>query len=216
LRIGCDLDGCLANFTKAYAKALIEGTGKNYLPPTWETDPNFPQTWNWHWDAGYDKGLCAKIWVEVVEGKGFWQNLEPLDGAEASLKQLNRLAKQGHDVYFITHRSGVKAKQQTELWLQEYGMETPTVLLTGRKLPAAISLGLEFFIDDKLETVLEMAASYQHSVPPPHIFLKDAPYNRAGRPETLEVATSVEDALRKVGLWWDPRRGRPPIIKEIV
>lgn len=215
MKLGIDIDGCLANFTHAFGDLLISTTGENKLPDNWRTSENFPATWNWHYDAGYTPDQVHRVWVGMVEGGGkFWRDLPALPTAEATIKQLDRLSKAGHEVYFLTHRSGKKAKQQTENWLIDHGMTMPTVLLTGNKLPVMVSLELDFFIDDKLATVNEIYRHYSDPNAPkpansPVILLKDAPYNWRGRVQGLRSVHTVEEGLREIGLWSDVKRGRP-------
>lgn len=210
MKLAIDLDGCLANFTHAFGDLLIEHTDENLLGERWKEDPAFPSTWNWHLAAGYTDAQSERAWRHVTTSDKFWLTLKPLDGAVGSLKQLNRLSKYGHDVYFITHRVGRKAKWQTEEWLETHGMEHPTVILSGNKVPILAGIDADFFIDDKLQTVTDAVAQFGGGMT---VMLKDAPYNREGRPDGLIAVPSVEDALKHLELWQDPKRGRPKTLE---
>lgn len=118
--------------------------------------------------------------------------------AVATVKRLEQLSRAGHDVYYITNRMGQQAKYQTELWLYNAGMNYPTVLMAANKLPIIESLGLDFYIDDKPETVYELA-----EVPGlvKSLYMKDAGYNRAFTQLKFNRVSSVKEALHKEGLW---------------
>jgi uncharacterized HAD superfamily protein len=206
MRLGIDIDGCLANFNEAFGDALIKTTGRDLLPDGWKTNSEFPTTWNWDLAAGYTPEESKRTWEqEIISSSSFWASLPPYPDTAATLKQLNRLSKR-HDVYFLTHRMGKNCKQQTEEWLAKHGMDRPTVIISGQKLPIIVSLGLNFFIDDKLQTVNEI---FRAEVPELALFLKNAPWNQVGREKGLKSILSVEAALREVGLWSDVKRGRP-------
>src|SRR5258706_7339654 len=83
------------------------------------------------------------------------------------------MANLGHEVYFITNRMGIRAKHQTEIWLYSLGMNYPTVIVTGDKLPILRSLGVNFFVDDRYETIMEVAEAKL----PLKLYLRQAPYN---------------------------------------
>lgn len=193
-----DIDGCFADFTTTYGELLIKTSGKDLLPPGWRTDPNFPSVWYWEREAGYGEWE-SKVWTEIIlPGDKFWKELKPLPSADMTLRHINRLAKQ-HDVYFLTHRPGKSAKSQTEEWLYEFGINYPTVIVTGDKAPILKAIGADFFVDDKWETVAQVSDLF-YNVKPIHLFLQDAPYNRHIVPNTYERTDSVADALTKAGL----------------
>lgn len=191
MKLGVDIDGCLANFTDSYSKHLSQVTGLVFP----KASDAWPTEWYWDRAAGVNKDDEAKVWKEVItaEGSDFWETLDHLDGAPATIKQLNRLAKAGHDVYFLTHRMGDKAKLQTEKWLYERGVDYPTVVMSGTKLPLVRAIGIQFFIDDKPETIEEMHDNVKL------LYIKDAPYNR--HVKVGKRVKSVREALEDAGLW---------------
>lgn len=145
----------------------------------------------------------------IFTSKDFWSSLPAIEGGAEAVKQLNKLSKNGHDVYFLTHRSGKDAKRQTEEWLRAHGMETPTVLLTGDKLPVILSLGIKFFVDDRLETVNFAYRTIRDLGRDCQVYLKNTPYNQIGREKGLKALPSVIDALKDAELFIEERRGRP-------
>jgi uncharacterized HAD superfamily protein len=187
LKIAFDIDGVLANFTEAYAKRLVKVSGKNRLPK-----PLTLPCWDWDAYYGYTKQEIADTIENVAQDKLFWQKLKPIPESEV-FARIQALSSD-NDVYFITNRFGVSCKQQTEKWLYNQGISYPTVIISSKKLPIITSLGIEFFVDDKLETMNEMPKKA-------NFFLIDADYNKANRTQGLLVASDVKDALKKAGLW---------------
>lgn len=213
MRLAFDIDGVFADFSTAYANLLIEVDGKDRLPEGWRNNPELhTPVWYWERHYGYSKEVEKNVWENhILKSKDFWYELEALPGAGETIHHINKLVQRGHDVYFLTHRMGLKAKRQTEDWLNFIyddagnlrGMDNPTVLLSSDKTPILGALGINFYIDDKAETIVE--ASKLVDVTDPNkfqLFVKDAPYNRVQYPSgKVTVVGSVKDALEKAGLW---------------
>ena len=173
MKLGVDLDGCLADFNTAYTKLLIEIKGEDLFPPD-RNDDNFPTMWFYERAYGYED-VEAEAWRYIKDGGNeFWHNLPSMPTAEGAILMLDLLANMEHDVYFITHRSGNDVKWQSEAWLQDRHMDNPTVLIAGNKAPIIQALELDFYIDDKPETIQELDTMKY----PIYLYLKDAPYNR--------------------------------------
>ena len=184
-----DIDGCLADFTSSYAKRLVKVTGENRFP----TPLTLP-CWNWDKHYGYSNEEIATTWDSIMADRLFWQKLDTIPDAEV-FARINVLS-QTNPVYFITNRVGKNCKQQTEKWLYEQGILYPTVLIAANKRPIIESLKIEFFVDDRLETMNELAVLKR-----PHFYLAETTYNQTGRAPGLAVASDVKDALTKAGLW---------------
>lgn len=150
--IAVDCDGVLADFNEAFVKLVIEVTGKD-LFPKWPFD--IP-TWEYPTYYGYTKEEQSKVWQVIKEDRSFWFTLLPYPHTTKFLLQLRGT---GRDVYFITHRMGIKAKQQTEDWLETYGYLSPTVLLSSKKACACTAIDAGFYIDDKQENCLDVQAN---------------------------------------------------------
>lgn len=189
MQIALDIDGCLADFTSSYAKRLVKVTGENLFP----TPLTIP-CWDWDKHYGYSAEQIAATWEAIAKDKLFWFKLEAIPDPEVFIR-INVLSKD-NPVYFITNRMGLNCKQQTEKWLYERGINYPTVIIAGNKRPIIEALKIEFFIDDRLETMNELAGLRK-----PHFYLKDTTYNQTGRVSGLAVATDIKDALEKAGLW---------------
>jgi len=200
-RIGLDLDGVLVSFNHSYGDLLIKVSGEDKLPEGWKQNPEFPPVWSWESFYGYSHQVEKQVWEHHILGsKNFWLRLKPMSHARETLAMLNSLEKTGSaEIYFISHRMGAGAKIQTMRWLYENGADFPTVLLSSDKVPLIKLLKLDFYIDDRIETMQElMGESWAKGK---HYYLKDAPYNQAGRPPGLKVAPTVKDALIEAGIW---------------
>lgn len=195
-KLAIDLDGCLADFNLDYGRLFIELTGENHFPDDWEEQlaaNTFPPVWNWETNAGYTQAQFKKVWSEITHNDGFWSGLGELPGARDVVRSLNKMANLGHDIYFITNRMGIRAKHQTEIWLYGLGMNYPTVIVAADKLPILRSLGVGFFVDDKPETVLEVAEANLDM----KLYLRQAPYNYPrAYPNNVRQVLTVAEALK--------------------
>ena len=205
-----DIDGCLANFNLAYGDLFVKVSGEDRFYPGWRVDlqsdnSNFPTVWAWEDAAGYPKAIVNEVWQNHIlqEGSKFWQTLEPLPGARETLSMLNhRQKKFGDQVWFVSTRMGHRAHIQTLEWLYNHGMDYPCLFFAADKVPYLRQLGANFFVDDRPETVWEMArVAGEEKWKDFQLFIKDAPYNRAGRGAGANIVGSVKEALQMAGLW---------------
>jgi uncharacterized HAD superfamily protein len=169
LRIGIDVDGVLANFTRGYAELIKQTSGRNLLTAEMIARP---PSWNWDRDAGYTKEEETAAWGAINESLTFWADLEPLV-RPAIFDALDEIAQE-NDLYFITTRMGQHPKRQTEWWLASHGIQFPTVLVTAQKGPVAEGLDLEAFLDDRDKNLYEI----QDAIPECKLFVLDYPYNQ--------------------------------------
>lgn len=190
MNIAIDIDGVLADFTSAYAKRIVKVTGENKFPK-----PLVIPCWDWDVHYGYSKDQIAATWEDITKDGLFWQKLDPIPDRDV-FARLNVLAKT-NPMYFITNRMGLNCKQQTEKFLYNHGIDYPTVLIASNKQPIIDALKVEFFVDDRLETMNELVIQRKRD----HFYLKDASYNQIGRALSLQVAANIKDALMKAGLW---------------
>jgi len=95
----------------------------------------------------------------------------------------------GHNVYFVTSRPGMTARQQTITWLEEHGILMPSVevVRSAADKPAKmVELGVEWSIEDSYENAVAIGAL-------PHVtsYLINRPYNK-GRSWAYRVDTLME------------------------
>lgn len=157
MKIGCDVDGVLANFNEAFATRLHAVTGRDVLPK----EDQFP-VWHWPQQHGYTDAEVEQTWASVFADPRFWLLLPPYPTTENMLHRLSIRDAMGDDIYFITNRSGIKAKQQTEQWLRHCGYQgRPTVLLSGSKAALVDALSLDVYVDDFADNI---ASIWQHAL----------------------------------------------------
>ena len=211
-RLGLDLDGCFSDFCTAHALSLIEKFGDR-MPEGWMIHPEiaFP-VWAWEYHHGYTKVEVDEVWADHMKDENFWADLPAYHTAEDSLILLNDTPD--IEVIFITNRRGFGAKEGTELWLRGMGYSNPTVLLCRDKVPLISALSLDFYLDDKPETIIELATQCARDqmfvdtlgAAPSfrcnnHIYLQSAPYNMTtSMPPNVKRVNTPLEMLEKAGL----------------
>jgi 5'(3')-deoxyribonucleotidase len=188
MKIGIDVDGCLADFNRSYRTLVLDLTG--ILLPA--IDDTYPNCWNYDLAAGVTREQASNCWRHIKDSTSFWRHMGALPDARLALKILAD-ASWASDVYFVTSRPGNSSKQQTEDWLRAHGYYTsPTVLIAnGNKGLLSSGLGLEVFVDDKLENCEDVLVTS----PACQVFLVDAPWNRSREVAGAKRVKSVVEAL---------------------
>lgn len=193
MRIGADLDGCLADYVTGHVALVHQLTGKIIPTPVTCYDYHKQES------LGPNKPTPeenAQVFARITAG-GFWQSLPALPFASAVIEQLDF-----HDTYYITQRPGGDAKIETERWLMANGAWCPSVLISGNEESKgflAKGLGLEMFFDDKPSNCLAVKAA----LPTCRVFLVDATWNRGNWERAscvsqgIEIATSALDAIER-------------------
>lgn len=191
-KIGFDVDEVLSDFIKAHRAICVKMFGK-------PEDPDLePHDW-----AMSNYGLSSKemgaVWVRLHGTRDFWlDHVEPLG---PGLKGTMQRADREFEIYYITARAqtkGMTVQQQTSRWLKQHlGVYEPIVLaVTGgaEKYPIITALGLKAFIDDKLETAMEVGARTAAKS-----FLMNREYNTSVHDAYFTRIHSVEEYLDGVG-----------------
>ena len=192
-RVGCDVDGVLACFVTGFADRLAEIAGDKVvngavLRQLAKDTAAFPTVWDWPQLHGYTNDDVRAAWESVEQDDTFWQNLPVIEPEAVEL--LNALAMDGHEVYFLTARLGIKAKWQTEQWLLAHGMLMPTVIITEQKAPVAKALELDCYIDDKLSNVNLVMRSARAGHSYTRVYIKDRLHNR--KPITDDLTSNKD------------------------
>lgn len=166
MRLGIDCDGVLCDFSGRYADIVNE---------MFDVDVDIAHQRDWSFESvGVNHQMDDAIWEKIKDTEDFWKKLDPLAGAD----NLFWLQKK-HDLFFITSRvptKGDTVARQTARWLScHHEIEYPTVLVAdqpSQKIPLALDLGLDAFVDDKSSTVKSMRNAGLNA------YIFDQPYNQ--------------------------------------
>lgn len=155
MRVSLDIDGVIADFTWQFT-----GMIKDLWPGKFEqVDGKSQRTWDFVNETGIDD---TPAWVKIKESWNWWMTIPPMiTGDEVEL--INQLIESG-DVYFITSRVrslGLNVERQSEYWLDSIGINAShaTVIATqaGKKGPLLDALDIEYHLDDRPETIVDLA-----------------------------------------------------------
>lgn len=140
LKIGCDVDGVLANFSGEFRQVINKLYNLNIQddPADWEMS-------NW----GLSKEQMDVAWKQVSTTSDFWTRLSLLP--DVHMADTFKL-EQNAQLFFITNRLstfGMPLEKQTAFWLKvKCWIQYPTVIVTKNKGRVASALDLDAFIDD--------------------------------------------------------------------
>lgn len=191
MTLGIDLDGVLVDFDIAFAKIL------NRIEPK-SVDvyaKDFPNCWGWFEAYGWNADTIARAWTEAKSCGYFWKMLPPYPSFYEDIRLIDKLRNQGHEIYFITTRSGATAKLESEQWLSERGMGCPTVIMAPNKEDkGAICrvLGVDWMIDDSPDVLLKMPIAITKSA------MVARPWNVGYNGYFNKTVSSVREALADV------------------
>lgn len=169
LRIGCDLDGTLADLSGAYRR--VEA----------------------HVQADSD----GVVWDAIRGTENFWAGLAPLEpGVVRRLHDLSVRAR--WEVFFVTQRPGTRGQsvqRQSQQWLMAQGFEMPSVVtVPGSRGKAALALDLDFLIDDLPRNCIDVASDSRCR--PILVSREPAPDAEAAAARfQIAIVRSVSDAL---------------------
>ena len=158
LRIGCDLDGVLADFSSAYHEVELRlfgpgtlaraGNPEEVADETDETDAPEPSPRE---VTKLHRRRTDAIWAAIRETPDFWTTLKPIE--PDAVRRLHALMMQHRwEVFFITQRPatlGDTVQRQSQRWLIEQGFDMPSVLvIPGSRGAAAGAVSLDYHVDD--------------------------------------------------------------------
>lgn len=189
MKVGIDIDGVIGNFFQPYERLVVKLTGRDLFGPN-KWPKALPQCWDWPQSFGYTDEEIKWCWKYIKSHPEFWKSEPHLPGMN-DVKQINVVK---HDIYYITNRPGQGAQNVSHDWLTVHGIYDPNVIVVERKGPICAALGLDVYIDDKYENVIDC----QKESPSTRTYMPDYPYNRQGPVERR--VESVYEVLRKEGL----------------
>jgi hypothetical protein len=172
LRIGCDLDGVLADmdagllreaealFGKGVVRRLEEGA--EAPPPDTEPGdpaPSRPETTAPAVRLQITSRQQRRLWQHIGTVENFWEGLAEIE--PGVVKKLSSLADERRwEIIFLTKRpesAGATAQVQTQRWLQSKGFALPSLFVVqGSRGRIASALHLDVIIDDRPENCLDV------------------------------------------------------------
>ena len=164
LKVGVDIDDVLVDFVGAFRIEAERILGRDFSSP--------PGDWHFkNWNVS--KKEIHRVWDEIKDTTNwFFLNTWSYPDVPKNLPWLT----ENHEVYFITSRietAGSTIKRQSEMQLDEIGVNYPTVIVTTKKGAISSVLDLQVFIDDKIDNLLQV----QESMPNCKIFMRNQSHN---------------------------------------
>ena len=123
MRLGIDLDGVVANFTKGWMDFYNDQFGTSFVVED-------SKRWNDLVDLTHFKDIDEFWdWSSDLDGRSVFWHLEPFPGA---VEALHRFADEGHDIIVITTKPAF-AETDTLDWIDHHDIPAREVHITERK-----------------------------------------------------------------------------------
>lgn len=212
LRIGCDLDGVLADFARAYRDVEIRlfGPGDTVRAGSPEEQRDQPATAE---SSGRDTPTRQRrrgdaVWAAIRATPDFWVTLEPIE-PDAVRRLHAAMLRHRWEVFFITQRpdtAGDTVQRQTQRWLVRQGFDLPSVLvIPGSRGAAAGALKLDYHLDDSPTNCVDVKAE---SGAQPILIVPDANETTLASARQLGIG-SARSILECLDLLEQASHGRP-------
>jgi 5'(3')-deoxyribonucleotidase len=164
LRIAFDMDGTLADLSRAYS----EVEDRLFGPSKAEHEKPQPEQREVEQKGEAERRARRRrysayhrelVWQTIEATPNFWTTLKPIeDGAVKRLYDLT--SEHNWEVFFITQRpatAGGTVQWQTHKWLVEQGFLTPSVIpLSSGRGRAAAALRLDYLVDDTPQNCVDV------------------------------------------------------------
>jgi hypothetical protein len=177
MRVGCDLDGVLADLHRSFtgiAAGLFPELDLASLNPA-DVAASSPDGEDDRSKEGDQSEIPAsagerplpmtrrqsdEVWRYIAGVENYWESLEEIEAG--SVKRLAEIAEaERWEVIFLTSRpraAGRTLQRQTQLWLTNLGFPMPSVFVVHKSRgQIADALGLDVVIDDRPENCLDVA-----------------------------------------------------------
>ena len=215
LRIGCDLDGVLADIEGALTREAAQLFGAQPAeppssssaapPPTDGLPPEIAQT-------PHALQLTARqtrqLWRRIREIENFWESLEETE--PGIVARLSRLATERRwELMFLTRRpetAGAPAQVQSQRWLEAKGFRLPSVyVVTASRGRIAAALTLDVVIDDTPMNCVDIAADsraktiavFRHESPPPAVMERMGVHLVRSTHECLDLLAELDASQQR-------------------
>jgi hypothetical protein len=218
LRIGCDMDGVLADMDGALAREAAKLFGATprqkarALAASEARASVVAQAAADNTPLQHQLDLTDRerrqLWRHVRSIENFWETLEETEpGVVAQLARL--AAERRWEVIFLTRRpatAGAIAQVQSQRWLDARGFRFPSVyVVTASRGTIAAGLTLDIVIDDTPENCVDVASDSKartiavfrdREVAPPAIFRKMGIHLVRSTTECLDVLIEIDSSLK--------------------
>jgi hypothetical protein len=174
MRIGCDLDGVLADLNRAFTTvalrryphldvSTVTAADVTAAAPGAQEDESAPGEAPGPQEAAplpLSRRQMDDTWQELCAVPDFWETLEEIE--EGAIRQLATLAETyGWELVFLTSRprtAGKTVQRQSQRWLDRKGFAFPSVYVVHKSRGRiAEALALDVVIDDRPEGCLDVA-----------------------------------------------------------
>ena len=173
LRIGCDLDGVLADMETALVREAEKLFGAGVTQPATQdpraahahmsdlVPPEVSEDAPLRHELHLSSRQRRQLWAHVSAIEGFWESLEEIEpGVVARLATL--AAERRWEIMFLTRRpqtAGATSQIQSQRWLESKGFRLPSVyVVTASRGLIASALTLDIVVDDTPETCVDVAS----------------------------------------------------------
>ena len=157
MRIGIDVDNCLANFDDVLLKTYLQHDKVLRNTGIINENPEYIRSGMFDWTAEEEQSFYHANIENVAK------QLQPLRNAPAFIK---RLKADGHEIYIITGRNNGEYRDPLELtttWLNQHQIVYDQLILTNAfdkhaKTEVCLANKIDIMIEDSIKTSLDLRA----------------------------------------------------------